>query len=109
MPSAQMFMAQLFYQVGPKALFQAAIERAIKEDPADPEPYVFLGRIAQEERRTTEADVLYSKASDLLKTYTNKQRKRMLDDQTINGLAWVAEQRQQWEAAKKYLEWDWSR
>jgi tetratricopeptide (TPR) repeat protein len=104
MPSAQIILAQWFYQFTQMPNMRAAVENAIKNDPTDPDPYVLLGRIAQDERRCTEADVLYSRASELLKTYKNTKRKPTLDGQTINGLAWVAEQRQHWKDAKDYLE-----
>ena len=104
LPSPQMIVAQWFYQVQQTKNVLAAVERAIMSDATDPDPYILLAGIAQDDRRCTEADVLYGKAAELLKTYRMRAGKRCSKSRTLSGLAWVAEQRQQWEPAKKNLE-----
>lgn len=87
LPSPQMIVAQWFYQVQQTKNVLAAVERAIMSDATDPDPYILLAGIAQDDRRCTEADVLYGKAAELLKTYKNASRKTMLED--APSAAWL--------------------
>ena len=104
LPPAQIIMAQLFGLAGAGANVRPSLERAVMEDPTDPQAYIILGNIAQDERRFTEADLLFGKAVDLLATFSNTKRKHELEPRALSGLAWVAEARQKWPAAQKDLE-----
>ena len=73
--------------------------------PRNPQAYVILGSLAQENRRFTEADLLFAKANDLLATSTvNAKRKQAMEPQALSGLAWVAEAREDWPTSQKFLE-----
>ena len=66
---------------------------------------MILGNVALQERRVTDADLLYQKATELLKSFTSSpKRKEILEPQTISGLAAVAEAREQWALAQTDLE-----
>ena len=104
LPPAEIIMAQLFGLAGAGANVRPSLERAVMEDPTDPQAYIILGNIAQDERRFTEADLLFGKAVDLLATFSNTKRKHELEPRALSGLAWVAEARQKWPAAQKDLE-----
>lgn len=104
LPPAQIIMFQLFGQSNQAALARMALERAVLADPNDPEAYVILGDIALQERRVTEADLMFSKAKELVKSLTNTQRKEILEPRIISGLAAVAEAREKWALAQSNLE-----
>ena len=76
------------------------LEEAIKTTPSDPEPYVILGNIALQERRIAEATMDFDKAKQLLATYTNDERKAAMEQQTMSGIAQVAESREDWKEAE---------
>ena len=79
LPPAQIIMAQLFGLAGAGANVRPSLERAVMEDPTDPQAYIILGNIAQDERRFTEADLLFGKAVDLLATFSNTKRKHEME------------------------------
>jgi hypothetical protein len=54
--------------------------------PQDPEDYVVLGDVALRNKRVVEADLLYSKAEDMLKTFDmNQDRKKTLRNAVLIG------------------------
>jgi len=107
LPPAQVIMAQLFSQVRQAAGMRSSLERAVIDAPDDPEAYVILGDFALRGRRVTEADLLYAKAAALTKGFTGSaKRKKILEPRIYGGLAAVAEARQDWSTAQKYLN-DW--
>lgn len=104
LPPAQIIMFQFFVQANQAYLARMALEKAVVDEPNDPESYVILGNVALQERRITDAALLYGKASDLLKTFTaSEQRKKILEPQTVSGLGAVAEAREQWKIAEGFL------
>lgn len=105
LPPAQVIMFQLFVQANQAGLARMALEKTIITDPKDPEAFVILGNVALQERRVTDADLLYGKAQELLKSFNSSpKRKEILEPQTISGLAAVAEAREQWALAQTDLE-----
>ena len=76
---------------------------AIKTSPSDPEPYVILGNIALQERRVAEATMDFDKAKQMLATYTNDERKGAMEQQTMSGIAQVAEADEDWKEAEARL------
>ena len=104
-PPAQLLMAQMFSQakMGPEV--RNALEQAVMEMPTDPEPYMVMGDIALGERRITEAQLLYQKASDLMGGFNKSaKRKEFLQPRIFHGLAEVAINRKDWVDAQKQLE-----
>jgi tetratricopeptide (TPR) repeat protein len=64
-----------------------------------------MGDLAFQDRRVTDADVLFSKATQLTTEYTeNAKRKRDFEIRCHAGSAAVAEARKQWEVAEKHLQ-----
>jgi len=82
-----------------------AFESAVKDDPTDPGAYVWLARIDLDNRHITEAGLLLDKANALLANFTkSEKRKNDLTAAVADGLALVAEYREDWPTAQKYLE-----
>ncbi len=103
LPPADVIMAQLFARIGRLDKVRQSLERAVTENPNDPEAYVMMASINQEEQRVTEADLLYSKAADLLTNLKVAKRKQAIEPRVLSGLAWVAEARENWPLAEKHL------
>lgn len=81
------------------------LERAVIENPDNPEVYLVLAEPALNERRATEAEFLLNKANDLLAQYKGTEKaKESLTRQTLAGLATVCEARGKWAEAQKRLE-----
>ncbi len=104
LPPAQVIMAQLYGRIGQTDKMRESLERAVTENPHDPEAYVILASTNQEEKRIAEADLLYSKAADLLTNFTVAKRKQAVEPRVLGGLAWVAETREDWPLAEKHLQ-----
>ncbi len=82
-----------------------ALDHAVRGRPNDPEPCVLLGDIALREERFVEAELLYEKAAELAKKLTGDQpRQDRIQQAILNGLAGVAESREEWPLAQKHLE-----
>ena len=104
LPPPGVMMAMLWLSVNQLGPARAELEDTAVKFPADPEPYLMLGDLAFQERRVTEADVLFSKATSLTAGYAeNPKRKRDFDIRCNAGAAAVAEARKQWEAAQTHL------
>ena len=103
-PPAEDIMADWFAQIGQMPNVRASFEKAVIKHPKDPQAYIFLGGFAKNEGRVTEADLLFTKAAELLKNFPNPKRKQGLEPRTVDGLAWAAEVRSDWPLAQKHLE-----
>ncbi len=105
LPPANMMLAQILFRLQQLAPGQMALEEAVKEDPSDPGPYVYLGEFALQGRRYAEAQLLYNKALELAENYTaNDKRKNRLVTGAYSGLGSISEIREDWPTAKQYLD-----
>lgn len=101
----QIIMAQLFSQANISAAVRQALEKAVVESPDDPEAYLWLADVALRDRRITEADLLFRKAADLAAKFDKSaKRKEGFPARLHNGLASVAESRDDWAGAQKEFE-----
>lgn len=104
LPPPGVMMATLWLSVNQLGPARAELEDTVVKFSADPEAYLMLGDLAFQERRITEADVLFAKATALTEAFTeNPKRKRDFDIRCSAGSAAVAEARRQWETAQKQL------
>ena len=111
LPPPGVMMAMLWLSVNQLQPARGELEDTAVKFPADPEPYLMLGDLAFQERRITDADVLFTKAAALTEAFAeNPKRKRDFEIRSNAGAAAVAEARKQWEKAqgslKKWLELD---
>ena len=107
MPPPGVMMAMLWLSVNQLSPARTELEDTVVKFPKDPEPYLMMGDLAFQDRRVTDADVLFAKAKQLTADYTeNAKRKRDFDIRYNAGSAAVAEARKQWETAQTHLtEW----
>ena len=104
LPPPGMMMAVLWLGVNQLPPARTELEDTAVKFPGDPEPYLMLGDLAFQDRRITDADVLFGKATLLTATFTeNPKRKRDFEIRCSAGNAAVAEARKQWEKAQEYL------
>lgn len=105
---AELMLAKLALQINPQNNGPAArllIERCVKNNPTDPEAYIFLGDYNLGNGSVTEADLLFIRAGTLLKNFQgNAQRKSAMIRQFNAGMAMVLERRGNFEQAKSYME-----
>jgi tetratricopeptide (TPR) repeat protein len=105
LPPSNLLLAQALFRLKQGAMAQMALEEAVKEDPADPGSYVYLGEVALQQRRWTEAKMLYDRALELAPRYTaNEKRKNRLIMGAYSGLASLSEIQQDWPTARQHLE-----
>ena len=107
MPPPGVMMAMLWLSVNQLPPARTELEDTVVKFPKDPEPYLMMGDLAFQDRRVTDADVLFAKAKQVSADYTeNAKRKRDFDIRYNAGSAAVAEARKQWETAQTHLtEW----
>jgi tetratricopeptide (TPR) repeat protein len=107
LPPPGVMMSMLWLSVNQLQPARAELEDSVVKFSADPEPYLMLGDLAFQDRRITDAAVLFDKATTLTESYAdNAKRKRDFDIRCNAGSAAVAEARKQWELAQKHLaEW----
>ncbi|NCX99980.1 MAG: hypothetical protein EBX35_15755, partial [Planctomycetia bacterium] len=105
LPPPGVMMATLWLGVNQLGPARAELEDTAVKFAGDPEPYLMLGDLAFQDRRVTDAAVLFDKATNLAATFSeNAKRKRDFDVRCSAGNAAVAEARRQWETAQKYLQ-----
>jgi tetratricopeptide (TPR) repeat protein len=105
LPPPGVMMATLWLSVNQLGPARAELEDTAVKFAGDPEPYLMLGDLAFQDRRITDAAVLFEKATTLTTAFTeNAKRKRDFDIRCFAGNAAVAEARKQWEAAQKQLQ-----
>lgn len=97
-------LANLFARVNSEPQMRGALERAVIELPDDPEAYLVMAEIALQQRRVTEARLLYEKAESLISKVTSEKRKKNLQPMILNGLAQTSGAREDWAGAQKFLE-----
>ena len=105
LPPPGVMMSVLWLGVNQLVPARAELEDTSVKFPGDPEPYLMLGDLAFQDRRITDADVLFAKANELTKAFTeNTKRKRDFEIRCHAGSAAVAESRKQWEVAQTHLQ-----
>ena len=105
LPPPGVMMAMLWLSVNQLGPARAELEDCVVKFPKDPEPYLMMGDLAFQERRVTDADMLFQQATRLAADYSeNAKRKRDFDIRCNAGSAAVAEARKQWETAQKHLQ-----
>ncbi len=101
---AEAMMALLYLSVGRRADAEAALDRAVVNEPKDPEAYVIAADLALREGRRTYADLGYQRAHELISTYTkNPVRQRNLQMRIHAGLASLSEARGQFDVTVEHL------
>jgi tetratricopeptide (TPR) repeat protein len=104
LPPPGVMMAVLWLGVNQLQSARGELEDTAVKFPGDPEPYLMLGDLAFQDRRITDADVLFSKATALTTAFSeNAKRKRDFEIRCHAGSAAVAESRKQWDTAQKHL------
>lgn len=104
LPPPGVMMAILWLSVNQLGPARAELEDTVTKFPDDPEPYLMLADLSFQERRVTEADALFGRATTLIDAFTaNPKRKRDFDIRANAGNAAVAEARRQWESARTFL------
>jgi tetratricopeptide (TPR) repeat protein len=105
LPPPGVMMAMLWLSVNQLGPARAELEDCVIKFSTDPEPYLMMGDLAFQDRRVTDADMLFKEATRLAAEYTeNAKRKRDFDIRCNAGSAAVAEARKQWELAQKHLQ-----
>jgi len=100
-----LMIAQLLYNSGQRSQAVGELERAVKADPDDPEPYVLMGDISYGEGRISESVLIFDRAIKLADAHTgNAQRKKQLQSRAHAGAAAAFENREDWKAARPHLE-----
>jgi len=104
LPPPGVMMATLWLSVNQLGPARGELEDTAVKFAADPEPYLMLGDLAFQDRRITDAAVLFEKATALTAAFTeNAKRKRDFEIRCAAGTAAVAEARKQWETAQQQL------
>jgi tetratricopeptide (TPR) repeat protein len=105
LPPPGVMMAMLWLSVNQLGPARAELEDCVVKFPKDPEPYLMMGDLAFQDRRVTDADMLFKEATRLSGEYAeNAKRKRDFDIRCNAGSAAVAEARKQWDLAQKHLQ-----
>ncbi len=104
LPPAQVLLAQWYSETDQAGPMRAALDRAVAEDPNDPEAYVLLSDVALNEGRVTDAELLCYRAYNLLQPFQRSvRRKKLLVPRVLANLAAASETREDWRNAQKYL------
>ncbi|MFM9057569.1 MAG: tetratricopeptide repeat protein [Planctomycetaceae bacterium] len=104
LPPPGVMMSMLWLSVNQLGPARGELEDTAVKFPADPEPFLMLGDLAFQDRRVTDAAVLFDRATDLTAKFEeNAKRKREFEIRCSAGSAAVAEARKQWETAQKHL------
>ena len=104
LPPDGVLMAQMLYSAKQPGLGRAELERTVREEASDPEPYLLFGEIAFQERRFADAELAFKRAFELTKQYTsNAYRKNNMVKRALSGIAGVFETREDWANTEKYL------
>jgi Tfp pilus assembly protein PilF len=105
LPPAALLMAQLCSQAQQGQLVLMFLEKAVQKSPEDPEAYLQLGEIDLNQRRVAAADLLFTKAAELLKKFNKSaERKNAMMPRVFSDLAAVAEIREEWPTAQQRLD-----
>ena len=87
------------------ATVRAQLEKCVKLHPEDPEAYMIFGDQALSDGRLTDAGLLFAQGKIVAAKFTeNKKRQRNFQIRAENGMALVAESRENWDDANAHLE-----
>ncbi len=101
----RVILATFFFAANRVPAGRQALEKAVQDAPDDPEAYLMMGEIALREGQWTEAGLLFDKAAPLAAAYKgDAERTKKMQIRVQAGQATVAEAREQWEPAQKYLQ-----
>ena len=102
---AEIMMAQLYRASNQSGPGRAELEKAVRKYPQDPEAYLLIGEIGLQEGRTTEAGLVFAKASEVTNAFKeNPKRLQNFKIRSFAGLASVDESLERWKEAKVHLE-----
>jgi tetratricopeptide (TPR) repeat protein len=106
-PPAQAIMAQLYLRKRMLKEAKIAVDKAIADDPGDPEGYILAGVIAAGEGDMVKAETSYQKAESLLAAFSKSaKRKASMRPRIFSGMAGLSEARKDWAGAQAiYEEW----
>jgi tetratricopeptide (TPR) repeat protein len=105
LPPPEIMMADISAQANLIQAFWTYLDKAAQKYPDDPETFVMLGNVALQQRRMTEADLLFNKAYALVANFNKSvERRNKLITRILNGMAIVAESREDWAMAQQRLE-----
>jgi Tfp pilus assembly protein PilF len=104
LPPALVILAKWYQQANQTMALRVTLERAVVENPTDPESYVAMSDLALREGRYTEAELVLEKATVILESFEKSpRRKELLIPRVQANLAAVAEWREAWEKAETHL------
>jgi tetratricopeptide (TPR) repeat protein len=102
LPPPRLILVQWLAQSNQGAAVRNQLEQAVTEMPDDPEAYVIIGDLAVQGRRLTEAELVFKKAREVLANFKGDgRRKSVIERRVLQGLATVAQNRQDWTTAQK--------
>lgn len=103
-PPAGVMLAQLLYAAGQPVLARAELEGVAKDESSDPEAYLLFGEVAFRQQRFSDAELAFRRAAELINAFSaNPRRKSNMVKRAYSGLAGVAEKREDWVGAVKFL------
>ncbi|MEX2138133.1 MAG: tetratricopeptide repeat protein [Pirellulales bacterium] len=104
LPPAEILIAKLFIVYKQPQLALAELEQAVRKHPKDPEAYLMFADGSLNDGHVTAAEALYRDADELVKSFNeNPMRKANFEKRVLQGLAAVAQSRQQWKTAETLL------
>ena len=110
LPPAELIYAKMHFAIrnaNAARAGQILLEQTVAQVPDDPEAYLLLADQAFAGRRIAEAHALFEMVDPLVQKFSgNAKRKQDFSIRVLAGRAAIAESRQQWEEAQKWLlEW----
>jgi len=104
LPPAGVLIGSLYARANSAMAARTSYEKAVRDEPDDPEPYVVFGENAVRQRRFTDAALLFGKAMEVCNAYdANPVRKKNLSSRAYSGAALVAQARERWSDAERLL------
>lgn len=104
-PPPGVMMATLWLASNQGAAARRDLEMTVRDFPEDPEAYLVLADLDFQERRVTEAALLFERGTDLTAKFDgNAKRKRDFEIRCNAGMAAVHEAREQWGEALGLVE-----
>jgi predicted Zn-dependent protease len=103
LPPVEVMMGRLL-SLRQAAAARAEFEKAVMAHPDDPDAYLIFAEAALQDHRVSDAEALLAEAKPLVEKFSaNAKRKRGFEIRLNSFQAAVAEAREQWDTAAKYL------